>query len=65
MKITHPWIEMAERFGVCCDEGVMVCLFCDSKLREDSEKGVVDRFGRCFCSEKCKKIYYGKDRKFL
>ncbi len=65
MKITHPWIEKAEKFGGCRDESVMVCLFCGNKLGIGSEKGNVDRFGRCFCSENCKKKYYGKDKKLL
>ena len=65
MDFTHPLIVTIERFGGFCDESRNVCLFCDKKITEGSEKGIIDRFGRCFCSERCKGIFYGKDEKVL
>lgn len=39
--------------------GEMFCYRCGVTLYNDDENCETDRFGRSFCSEECKKFYYG------
>lgn len=46
-------------FEFFADGGEMFCYRCGAPLFSDDENCKTDRFGRTFCSEGCRKIYYG------
>lgn len=56
MKNVFINFYMINCFEFCSGDGEMFCYRCGAPVAENCE---TDRFGRCFCSEECRKIYYG------
>ncbi len=56
MGIEHSEIWETERFGGATKDSEVFCFCCGLVLEE--KEVLSDRFGRCFCGIRCKKIFY-------
>ncbi len=51
--------NMINSFNLFSGSGNMFCYCCGIPIYTDGDNCETDRFGRSFCSEECRKIYYG------
>ena len=56
MKIKRPDIWDRRKLGEEENNNIF-CFCCGSALKDD--EALSDRFGRCFCSFGCERIFYG------
>lgn len=61
MEAEHPDVLETLKFGGLKNEILFSCEVCGKTFDEFDDYRKTDRFGRCFCSLKCKKKYYSRD----
>ncbi|MBQ9757155.1 MAG: hypothetical protein IJW15_01900 [Clostridia bacterium] len=60
MRVEHPRVLEIMRLGECGNSGPAICGACGKDVEKFGQDKVVDRFGRTFCNEKCKKRFYSR-----
>ncbi len=59
MKKVFTNFNMINWFEFFSGNGGMFCYCCGAPVYTDGENCETDRFGRSFCTEECRKNYYG------
>jgi len=59
MKNLFINFDMTGVFNFFSGGGEIFCYRCGATIYKDGENYETDRFGRSFCSRRCRKIYYG------